>query len=130
MADHTQIAPRLTACKDDSSASKSYPINLALLQAFFNNSALAKIAPNTLYPEPMGFSIPHLQIAEDKFTEELRTDARLDADLKHISRKMKHIKYHQQIILVTEQLHTYDSSQLGSKNVVYSDTIMNTVRWE
>ena len=89
LADNIQIAPRLTACMDEPDNSQSFPVNVALLEQFFNESTLAEINSHKVYSDPVVYSIPHLHIEDRSFEEALEKNARLDADLKHIVKKMK-----------------------------------------
>ena len=104
LADTWQIAPRLIACRESSESSKSFPVSLALLEQFFNQSALRKIESNTLFPEPLAFDIPHLQIEEPEFQKTVQQDEKLSRDLTDIVKSMKQsTKVSRRVISLTKE---------------------------
>ena len=55
------LPPRLSACHKNTT-SKIHPVNLALLQQFFNDSSLQTIESNSLFNNPLKANIPNFQI--------------------------------------------------------------------
>jgi hypothetical protein len=83
LANDFQISPRLSAChnlKDDDDA-MVYPVNIAVLQQFFNTSEIAHIMASSVFKDPVKYSVPDMQIAENRFQQDLAEGSKLDADL-------------------------------------------------
>lgn len=55
------LPPRLTACHKKST-SKLHPVNLALLQQFFNDTDLINFGSNSLFANPLSINVPQFQI--------------------------------------------------------------------
>ncbi|XP_070182409.1 uncharacterized protein [Littorina saxatilis] len=91
MADIFQIPPRLTACDDgqDSDDTIIYPVNVALLQQFFNSTTLSTLLSSPVFTKPVQYALPQLQIDEHNFQTDLEKASKLDAELGSISNKMK-----------------------------------------
>ena len=56
------LAPRLTVCQNKSQViTKLHPVNLALMQHFFDNAKIEDIFANTMYKIPINMSVPHFK---------------------------------------------------------------------
>ena len=89
MADTFQLAPRLTACKNNQDISDPiYPVNMAVLQEFFNDTDIQTIL-NTTFTKPLQYTIPHLRIDNHNFQQDMERASKLDADFRSIAHKMK-----------------------------------------
>ena len=89
MADTFQLAPRLKACKNNQDISDPiYPVNMAVLQEFFNDTNIQTIL-NTTFTKPLQYTIPHLRIDNHKFQKDMERASKLDADFRSIAHKMK-----------------------------------------
>lgn len=57
------LAPRLTTCHNTSrDVTKVHPVNLALMQNFFDNSKLEHIFADTTFSSPINMSIPNFKL--------------------------------------------------------------------
>lgn len=63
LSENLVFTPKLVDCqKHMKNVSISYPVNLALLQEFFNESRLMSTLGDTLYPNPIESIVPQFQI--------------------------------------------------------------------
>lgn len=51
-----------------------YPVNLALLQEFFNNSKLESVFGDTTFPNPIESIVPQMKIHNHSFSKVLVDD--------------------------------------------------------
>ena len=80
----------LTQCENQTGTiSKVYPINLALLQHFFNDTQLENVLANTTYEKYMSVVIPDLKIFKHKMSGILAQDKKFDINLKQIAERVK-----------------------------------------
>lgn len=76
------FAPRLVNCYNQTkSFSVAHPVNLALLQEFFEHSKLSHIWPNSTFSNPVSFSIPEFQLFNHSFNQVLVNDAKSHLNL-------------------------------------------------
>lgn len=87
--------PQLSSCEKNSTAiTKLYPVNLALLQNFFNSSRLAAFYPDTVFVTPIQVNIPSFKMYNHTMSNLMTADAK-----DHLSlRKMVNATKHDQII--------------------------------
>lgn len=64
----------------------SYPVNLALLQEFFNESRLMSTLGDTLYPNPIESIVPQFQIYNHTFSNVLVDDRSYHFSLKKLAK--------------------------------------------
>jgi hypothetical protein len=125
VADEFQIPARLTACTDlqDIETQVVYPVNIAILQQFFNSSDIKHILADSLFSEPITYTIPNLEIAEKAFQKDLEQGSKLDADLKTITAKMKNSEK------VYRQLSSYafDDQWLNEPDLTQWPTILGLI---
>jgi len=91
VADAFQLPTHLSACVDlkDIENYVVYPVNIAVLQQFFNQSDIDHILDSSVFTDPVQYTIPKLQIQEHDFQNDLERGTKLDADLQTIATKMK-----------------------------------------
>ncbi|XP_062595131.1 uncharacterized protein LOC134256510 [Saccostrea cucullata] len=84
------FTPRLVDCqKQLTNVSILYPVNLALLQEFFNNSKLASVFGDTTFPDPIDSIVPQMKIYNHSFSEVLVDDRTFHLSLKKIAKAAK-----------------------------------------
>ena len=80
----------LTQCDNETgSISKVYPVNLALLQHFFNDTQLETVLANTTYEQQMAVIIPKLKIYKHKMSGLIAKDQKFDLSLKKIAERVR-----------------------------------------
>lgn len=125
IADDFQIPSRLSACTDLSDVDNDvvYPGNIAILQQFFNTSAIQHILATSVFTKPVQYSVPQLDIAEHEFQNDLERGTKLDADLATVAKKMKAGEK------IYRQLSTYsvDDLWLDSPNLDSWPTVLGLV---
>ena len=67
------LPPRLSACHINTT-SKVHPVNLALLQQFFNDSSLQSIDGNSLFETPLKSSTPNFQVYKHNIHDVIADD--------------------------------------------------------
>ena len=75
--------------KDTSDISILYPVNLALLQQFFNESQLTEILANTSFNKPVLVKIPSFKIYEHKMSKLFAKDDKESLNLKKMAERTK-----------------------------------------
>ena len=69
--------------------SKVYPVKLALLKHFFNDTQLENVLANTTYKKYMPVIIPDLKVFKHKMSGILTQDKKFDINLKQIAERVK-----------------------------------------
>lgn len=84
------FAPRLVSCYEKlSNYSVIHPVNLALLQQFFDESSLQQIYGNTFFPTPVNMSIPKFTFFNHTIRDVLANDHKAHLNLKKIASAVK-----------------------------------------
>ena len=84
------FSPRLVNCYNTSVAMTIvHPVNLALLQEFFDDSKLMSIFGDTTFPSPINLSVPEFQIYNHSFSEVIAKDQKDHLSLKKIATAVK-----------------------------------------
>ncbi|XP_048259087.1 uncharacterized protein LOC125384301 [Haliotis rufescens] len=81
----------LGTCQNMSHQNVTYlhPVNLALLQHFFEDSALETIAGNTFYNKPISVHIPDFHLYQNKFDNVIANDHKDHLNLKRMAKRVK-----------------------------------------
>lgn len=92
------FAPRLVNCYNQSKQySTVHPVNLALLQEFFDDTQVSHISANSTFSKPVSFSIPQFQMYNHTFNQFLANDLKSHLNLKKMveaTKKEKKIFQH------------------------------------
>lgn len=84
------LPPRINNCNDShSQVTLEYPINLALLQHFFDASALQFTQGDTLFNTPFNFTVPPFKLYEHKLSKTIAQDHKMHLSLKHMVQSAK-----------------------------------------
>ena len=84
------LPSRISNCNfTKSDINLEYPINLALLQHFFNDTMLKFAQGDTLYSASFNATLPPFKIYEHKFEKTLAQDHKMHLSLKHMSESAK-----------------------------------------
>lgn len=84
------LPPRIAACQNKSNAvTKVHPINLALLQQFFNSTELENITGNSMYHNLPDMSMPHFKIYNHTMSKILADDRTKHFSLKKMIENAK-----------------------------------------
>lgn len=84
------FAPRLVSCYENvSNFSVVHPVNLALLQQFFDEPSLQQIYGNTFFPTPINMSIPEFIFYNHTMHDVLANDHKAHLNLKKIANAVK-----------------------------------------
>ena len=65
------------------------PINLALLQQFFNNSKLLALRADTLFADPLKVMLPSFDMYEHQFKDRITADAKMHLNMKEMVQATK-----------------------------------------
>ena len=85
-----ELPARINNCHFvQSQITKLYPVNLGLLQHFFDEISLNFASGDTLYDHVFNASIPHFQLFEHKFSKTMALDQKLHLSLKHMADSAK-----------------------------------------
>ena len=80
----------ITGCDNtDITPTKVYPINLALLQNFFDDKKVNEILANSTFDSPADIILPQLDIYKHEMEHTIATDKTLDFNLTTIATQMK-----------------------------------------
>lgn len=85
---HTFLPARLTDCHEETSE-KLHPVNLALLQQFFNDSTLNDIGSNTLFQNPLATDVPNFKIYNHSMNQILADDNQAHLNLEKMANSAK-----------------------------------------
>ncbi|KAK3099326.1 hypothetical protein FSP39_002667 [Pinctada imbricata] len=81
------FSPRLVNCYNSSSTmTRVHPVNLALLQEFFDESKLNSIFGDTTFPTPINLTIPEFQMFNHSFSNIVANDQKMHLSLKRIAK--------------------------------------------
>ena len=84
------LKPRLTACQNKTrNITKLHPINLALLQEFFDASKTQHIYADTTFLKPLNISTPAFKIYNHKMNQVLADDTKAHLSLSKMADKAK-----------------------------------------
>lgn len=84
------FAPRLASChKHSSNISILHPVNLALLQHFFDNSYIEKIFADTTFQSPINVTLPSLKIYKHKMSDVIAADTKAHLSLSKMAEVAK-----------------------------------------
>ena len=84
------LQPRLTACQNTANnITKLHPLNLALLQQFFEPSVVKHINADTAFLRPVNISTPAFKIYKHKMNNILADDVKSHLSLKRMADKAK-----------------------------------------
>lgn len=87
LSENLVFTPKLVDCqKHMKNVSISYPVNLALLQEFFNESRLMSTLGDTLYPNPIESTVPQFQIYNHTFSNVLVDDRSYHFSLRKLAK--------------------------------------------
>lgn len=82
------LPARLTDCHNDTSE-KLHPVNLALLQQFFNDSSLNNIGTNSLFDNPLAVNVPQFKIYNHSINQILANDNKAHLSLQKMAQSAK-----------------------------------------
>lgn len=87
------FAPRLINCYNKTKEfSKLHPVNLALLQEFFDDTQVSKIYANSTFSKPVSFSFPEFKMYNHSFNQFLANDEKSHLNLKKMVEATKKYK--------------------------------------
>lgn len=87
---HFYLPPQLSQCKINSSTiTKVYPVNLALLQNFFNTTRLAAILPDTTFNTEIPIQTPFFKLYNHKMSEVIAADMPKHLSLRKMANAVK-----------------------------------------
>ena len=82
--------PRLAACQNHSqSVTKLHPVNLAMLQQFFDSSNLQNITGDSMYNILPDVDLPHFKVYNHSLTSVLADDRKIHLSLDKMAQKAK-----------------------------------------
>ena len=82
------LPPRLSACHENTT-SVLHPVNLALLQHFFNDNELKDIEANALFENPLSVEVPHFKIYNHSMQTILADDRKAHLSLEKMAQSAK-----------------------------------------
>lgn len=82
------IPPRLSGCHKNTS-NILHPVNLALLQHFFNNSVLKNIDSNSLFGSPLSIAVPEFRLYNHTMRNIIADDRKAHLSLKRMADSAK-----------------------------------------
>ena len=84
------LKPRLVACQNESrNITKLHPINLGLLQEFFDPAMTEHIYADTTFQKPLNVSTPAFQIYDHEMNQVLADDTKAHLNLRKMADKAK-----------------------------------------
>ena len=84
------LKPRITACMNETrNVTKVHPVNLALLQEFFDSSLTEHIYTDTIFEKPLNVSTPAFKIYDHEMTQVLADDTKSHLNLRKMADKAK-----------------------------------------
>ena len=81
--------PRISNCVKDTQITKTYPVNLALLHSFFQESELQEILSHSTFSEPLHMSLPSFNVYEHNYSDLVDTSNKLQFSLQKVVNKAK-----------------------------------------
>ena len=82
------LPPRLSACHENTT-SVLHPVNLALLQHFFNDKELKDIDANALFENPLSVEVPHFKIYNHSMQTIIPDDRKAHLSLEKMAQSAK-----------------------------------------
>ena len=90
LSDNIYLPPLLHNCLNNSdNITKNFPVNLAILQHFFNPETHDTIKPDSLFTNEIKINIPQFQIYNHKFYDVIATDQQNHLSLKRMAQAAK-----------------------------------------
>lgn len=86
------IPPVISQCVKDNSLVKYHPVNLAVLQHFYDESKLLSIEAETMLNVPSFSPIPDIKLFKHNISQQLATDKSLQVDLRRLADAVKQDK--------------------------------------
>ena len=84
------LPPRLTSCHNTSKEiTKMHPVNLVLLQEFFDNSKFRHVFADTSFQSPLSVSLPQFKLYDHKMASVLANDKKDHLSLARMVKKAK-----------------------------------------
>ncbi|MEW8546929.1 MAG: envelope fusion protein, partial [Candidatus Thiodiazotropha sp.] len=84
------LPPRLSSCQHKTdNVTILHPVNLALLQQFFNESSLESILADTVYPEMLDVDVPFFRLYNHSMSSVLADDNKRHLSLQKMATKAK-----------------------------------------
>jgi hypothetical protein len=88
-ADNMNIPPRLAHCRNTDAITRVFPVNLVLLQYFFDADKFHFIEPNSTFTKPVLISTPKLHIFEHNFTNIMSQEKQSHINFKYLAKQAK-----------------------------------------
>jgi hypothetical protein len=87
------VAPRLGSChKNNDNISIVHPVNLALLQHFFDNTFVKNILADTIFQTAVNVTVPNIKLFEHDMTSVIANDHKAHLSLSKMADIVKHDK--------------------------------------
>ncbi|MES9881484.1 MAG: envelope fusion protein [Sedimenticola sp.] len=83
------LHPRLTTCHHTNNITTLHPVNLILLQTFFDERTTEHLLADTTFPNPVNVSVPQFKLYEHKMDDILADDTKNHLSLKKMAEKAK-----------------------------------------
>ena len=87
--DQLHFSGHITNCPANNNHTKLHPINMAMIQAFFNQSYIRNLAGDSFFNTSMNISVPAFDIYEHDFSQVTADDKKTDLSLKKIAKAAK-----------------------------------------
>ena len=86
----SHFATKLSLCVNGTNDfTKLHPVNLAILQHFFDDTKIANILANTTFPNPVSISLPNFTIYKNKMSHIFAKDEKYHLNLKKLVTRVK-----------------------------------------
>lgn len=86
---HWYLPPRLVKCQTHSKVQLFHPVNLALLQQFFNDSKLIALQADTTFASSLTVQIPGFELYKHEFQKRLVADSKIHFNMKKMAEATK-----------------------------------------
>ena len=83
------FAPRLASCHHNDNITTLHPVNLALLQHFFDNEFVENIFADTIFSKAVNVSLPKLKLYQHKMSDILAADTKSHLSLSKMAETAK-----------------------------------------
>ena len=87
--DQLHFSGHITNCPANNNHTKLHPINMAMIQEFFNHSYIQNLACDSYFNATMNISVPAFKIYEHDFSQVIADDRKTDLSLKKIAKAAK-----------------------------------------
>ena len=87
--DQLHFSGHITNCPTSKNHTKLHPINMAMIQEFFNQSYIKNLAGDSFFNTTMSISVPAFEIYEHDFSQSIADDKKTDLSLKKIATAAK-----------------------------------------